>query len=320
MLWLLALAWLFSFGIVTVHAEVADFGACYNPASKALSCDFNSSFCRADCVKWKNSATQTNPSNCEEWGPLHVWKKPSELAAIGESCSCRDTHVGSCYPLLCDGNRCAKCIPGHWNGTQTCPPAEMGQGGFVSHFRAGYGFSSGLDAGGNPVFSYCMCHANRKDGPTQFGICKKDITSRCALDPGHCDIGETFITPHEAFVNHNILCASYDVGVGACKDSAGNHKCAVDADSCDSGSTYMTTTETSVAGLFCRLDAAPSLVPQTTPPPGGGGGGGGDSKETSVAYVHRGRVTLDVTMAQWNNHKDWEVPIPVSASSFHPAT
>jgi len=82
----------------------------------------------------------------------------------------------------------------------------------------------------------------------------------------------------------------------------------------------MTTTETSVAGLLCRLDAAPSLVPQTTPPPGGGGGGGGDSKETSVAYVHRGRVTLDVTMAQWNNHKDWEVPIPVSASSFHPAT
>ena len=105
---LLFMSWLFGLGIVAVRAEVAEFGACYNPTSKALSCDFNSSFCRPECVKW-NSGSQAVASNCEEWGPTLTWKKPSEVAAMGESCSCRETHVGSCYPLLCNGNRCAKC-------------------------------------------------------------------------------------------------------------------------------------------------------------------------------------------------------------------
>ena len=96
---LLCMSWLFGLGIVAVRAEVAEFGACYNPASKALSCDFNSSFCRPECVKW-NSGSQAVASNCEEWGPTLTWKKPSEVAAMGESCSCRETHVGSCYPCV----------------------------------------------------------------------------------------------------------------------------------------------------------------------------------------------------------------------------
>lgn len=299
---LLCMSWLFGLGIVAVRAEVAEFGACYNPASKALSCDFNSSFCRPECVKW-NSGSQAVASNCEEWGPTLTWKKPSEVAAMGESCSCRETHVGSCYPLRCNGNRCAKCIPGHWNGTQTCPPPEYGQGGWVSHFKAGYAFSGGLDAGGNQIFTYCMCHNDRRGGPTQFGICraKSGIKYRCSLDAGHCEIDERFITPHEAFTDHDILCASYDVEVGACKDAAGNHKCAVDLDSCDSGSTYMTAIQANAAGLICRLDS-PDPDPQTTPAPAP------PAKKAKKRYSHRARVTLDVTKAQWTaKQTEWEV-------------
>ena len=127
----------------------------------------------------------------------------------------------------------------------------------MSHFKAGYAFSGGLDAGGNQIFTYCMCHNDRRGGPTQFGICraKSGIKYRCSLDAGHCEIDERFITPHEAFTDHDILCASYDVEVGACKDAAGNHKCAVDLDSCDSGSTYMTAIQANAAGLICRLDS-----------------------------------------------------------------
>jgi len=213
---LLAASLILSIGIfVPVQGfGVAEFGACYDASTNTITCNFNRTFCNATCV---NTEAGT-PSRCLAWGPTPEWKTPTQLAAMSTpvSCTCEKTHVGSCYTVSTD--HVATC---HLHREQ-CPSGTL-------WIQSGYRFAS--NSQNTQDGTYCKCHDNRGLKATQFGVCKKDISSRCSIDAGHCETGETFLDPQDALENHDIACPSYNVEVGACKASDGTTKCVVDQDS-----------------------------------------------------------------------------------------
>ena len=231
--------------IVPAQCGIARLGGCYDYSTHALTCNFNSTFCEATCLERNEDGR-----SCKQWGPRPTWKKPSELR-MGQygDCVCQTTHVGSCYTVQTDHK--ATC---HLHRSQ-CPPDTI-------WIASGYRFGSHSQ---NPeAGTYCMCHDNRGVHATQFGVCKKDIQSRCSLDAGHCEPGETWIDPQVALSEHNIECPSFNVEVGACKAQDGTETCAVDADSCMLGDTWMSPSLVKANGLDCKLD---EVSPSSTPSP-----------------------------------------------------
>ena len=79
----------------------AVFGACYDPQSNALTCNFNKTFCE-DIRRCVVAGAPGEP--CRQMGPVLEWKTPLELAGMSPpiSCTCEKTHVGSCYTVQTD--------------------------------------------------------------------------------------------------------------------------------------------------------------------------------------------------------------------------
>lgn len=238
--------------LIIIHGNnLAVFGACYNPHSNALTCNFNASFCdeARECLV-PDSEGGCNPAKGGQLGPRLEWKTPTQLAAMTPpvSCSCEKTHVGSCYTVRTDHVATCHLHPDH------CPAETIW---IVSGYRFGAHSKNPADG------TYCKCHDNRGVTETQFGVCKKSITSRCSVDAGHCEAGEEWMDPQDALQKYGIACPSYNVEVGACKAQDGTTTCVVDADSCNIGDTWLPVSQANAEGLDCKLDAV-GLEP--TPP------------------------------------------------------
>jgi hypothetical protein len=220
---------------------VAKLGACYHVETNTADCNFNSTFCTAKCISQTQEGGQTT---CKEYGPKPVWWTPTKLKAANlPVCRCQTTHVGSCYTVRTD--HVATC---HLHKDQ-CPVDTV-------WINSGFTFSGG---------QHCMCHDNRGQKATQFGVCKKDIQSRCSIDQSHCEPGETWIDPQAALLDHNIQCPSFNVEVGACKAPNGAKTCVVDADSCNAGDTWLTPSQAKREGAHCFLDTEVEGTPAPSP-------------------------------------------------------
>ena len=118
-------------GVLADHHT--EFGGCYDAFTNSVRCAFNSTYCAGD----------------------EIWKTPAGVAALGDSCGCDGTPVGSCYDYV--ATHIATC---HAHRNQ-CPDDHSWTG-------AGYQFADG---------SECLCTLNRNAGETWYGACWDAATS-----------------------------------------------------------------------------------------------------------------------------------------------
>jgi len=239
------------------RAEVAVYGACFNPnpseGENAYHCHFDST----ECIEGEE------------------WLNPMETKAKGYKCTCDadyndNVYIAACYSMVTHQVSCAP-------DNSQCESSDMILGtrlnsdNIVSD-ECGPG-DSPYDNGTVSCGKQCKCNFHYAQGAkveletSLYGRCYKPndkVNSYCAVKKATCSPGESYSGPYDKFADSRPKCTCEKTKTGACMKQNGDFShCAIAADSCATDQTYLKVAELKAADYdidctLCEDSDAPS--------------------------------------------------------------
>jgi hypothetical protein len=256
-------------GATTAAADVAVFGACYEPTNKNVRCTFGSHWCNTAKAAYTNSYGTKVAAVLAE-----TWKTPSELDTMpgGNGCSCATTEIGGCYWDFDTDIHAITC-----SVLDGGNPSGAPDGAECDNHASEIGPGWDSNVGSVGPLDKCLCTQGprpTKKNPgswTHHGFCaltKDNSSPRCSFSKFDCEKDETFYDNFDAVEDHSIDCFSYQVHTGGCLNNNDNSiMCAVGADSCATSQTWISPRDVSQKyNGKCRGSVAPP-APTAAPTP-----------------------------------------------------
>jgi len=205
--------------VSTAHADIAQFGACFQESTNAYRCAMNSTYCYP------------------KYG--EAWFEPFKLKGLEgrKPCNCGDTHIGNCLPSHGHRGHCAL-------EASVCPVGDD-----FSDRQWFYNDGASCQCHGMTAHQYSTNVIQTEK--THYGACREGNTIRCAVYSNSCEIGEEWLSPEELENNGQSQCTCDKVRTGSCFSPFGL-QCVVDSDSCEADS-FLSAFVTMTKGDDCFL-------------------------------------------------------------------